>query len=88
MPKIKKSLVKPLDYEPTKEEREAYLWGLDKYIIGPFGINGRPNVYRLGISVVGDHKNVKFDPKTYEHDEVMQKTYEYYKFYYDKRKDI
>ena len=89
MPKKYVSNKKPLNYQPTEEERTAYLWGIDNgYIIGPFGINGDDNNYRLGIATTANPRDIKYDPKIYPHDEVMQKTYEYYKFYYDKHKNL
>ena len=84
MPK-KYQKAKPLDYDPTEEERQAYLWGIDRYIIGPFAIHGQLDKYRIGIATVGDHKNVHKDPKIYDHDEVMEQVYKYYLYYYDKR---
>ena len=77
---------KPLDYEPTNDEREARDWGIrNGYIIGPCAISARPDHYHVGIATVSDYKNVKKDPTVYDHKEVMPKVYEYYKYYYDKR---
>ena len=78
---------KQFKYEPSEEEVTAYNWGVENgYIISPMGINSMADAYRIGISTVSNYKNVKKDPNIYEHDEVMQKVYEYYKYYYNKRK--
>ena len=85
MPK-KYNRSKPLDYEPTDEERQARDWGINNgYIISPLGINSRPDHYNVGIATVAEYAKVKKDPTVYAHDEVMQKVYEYYKYYYDKQ---
>ena len=76
---------KPLIYNPTPEEIDAYNWGVYRYNISPLGIHDKADEYRIGISVVGDHKNIQKDPKIYAHDEVMEQVYKYYKYYYDKR---
>ena len=44
----------------------------------------QPDEYKIGIATVSDYKNIKYDPKTYPHDEVMNKVYEYYEYYYNK----
>ena len=77
---------KPLKDEPTNEQREARDWGINNgYIIGPLGINSRPDHYHVGIATVAEYAKVKKDPTVYDHTEVMDKVYEYYKYYYDKR---
>ena len=79
MPKYRKENKKPLTYEPTELERKARDWGINHgYIISPLGIHSDSDNYRVGIATVGTPKNVTKDPKTYPHDEVLQKVYEYY----------
>ena len=74
-----------LDYDPTEDERKARDWGVDNgYIISPLGIHSKSDTYRIGIATVGNHKVVRKDPSEYAHDEVMQKVYEYYTYYYNK----
>ena len=83
----KKENKKPLDYQPTESEFEAYIWGVNNgYIISPLGISGSSDDYRIGIATRDQWAQVKKDPATYPYDEVMQKVYEYYTYYYKKRK--
>ncbi len=80
---------KPLDYSPTEKELKAYYWGVENgYIIGPLGIHNSPDEYRIGIATADQYAQVNKDPKLYQHDEVMQKVYEYYLYYYNKREKI
>ncbi len=84
MPK-KYTKAKPLNYEPTEEQITAYNWGVDNgYIISPLGISGKLDEYRIGIATSGNHKVVRKDPSVYKHDEVMEKVYEYYTYYYER----
>ena len=87
MPKYGKDKKLPLDYTiPSDEQLLAYHWGVNAgYIIGPLGINGDSDNYRIGVAVRETPKNVTKDPKTYAHDEVMERVYEYYQYYYNKR---
>ena len=85
MPKKYGPIQKPLEYDPTEDERKARDWGIEHgYIISPLAISSRPNIYRIGIATSGNHKVVRKDPSEYAHDEVMQKVYEYYTYYYNK----
>ena len=67
------------------EEMKAVRWCLSKNIF----ISCIPNWKEKGINWFIDikiNKNVHRDPDTYEDEEVFNKIYEYYKYYYDKHK--
>ena len=69
----------------TPEEMKAVRWCLSKNIF----ISCIPNWKEKGINWFIDikiNKNVHRDPNTYEDEEVFNKIYEYYKYYYDKHK--
>ena len=86
MPKYAKERKKALVNEPSEMELSAYHWGVNNgYIISPLGISGDSDNYRIGIAVRGTPNNVNKDPNIYSHDEVMEKVYSYYLYYYNKR---
>ena len=67
------------------EEMKAVGWCLSNNIF----ISCIPNWKEKGINWFIDikiNKNVHRDPTTYEDEEVFNKIYEYYKYYYDKHK--
>ena len=67
------------------EEMKAVGWCLSNNIF----ISCIPNWKEKGINWFIDikiNKNVHRDPNTYEDEEVFNKIYEYYKYYYDKHK--
>ena len=67
----------------TPEEMKAVGWCLSNNIF----ISCIPNWKEKGINWFIDikiNKNVHRDPTTYEDEEVFNKIYEYYKYYYDK----
>ena len=69
----------------TPEEMKAVGWCLSNNIF----ISCIPNWKEKGINWFIDikiNKNVHRDPTTYEDEEVFNKIYEYYKYYYDKHK--
>ena len=69
----------------TPEEMKAVNWCLSNNIF----ISCIPNWKEKGINWFIDikiNKNVHRDPNTYEDEEVFNKIYEYYKYYYDKHK--
>ena len=69
----------------TPEEMKAVGWCLSNNI----SISCIPNWKEKGINWFIDikiNKNVHRDPTTYEDEEVFNKIYEYYKYYYDKHK--
>jgi len=69
-----------LYYPYTKEDMRRVQWCNDKDIqvaCVPIGNDWQVQI-RLN---KGDWKN---DPGIYEHEEAMEKLYEYYKYYYDK----
>ena len=69
----------------TPEEMKAVGWCLSNNIF----ISCIPNWKEKGINWFIDikiNKNVHRDPNTYEDEEVFNKIYEYYKYYYDKHK--
>ena len=69
----------------TPEEMKAVGWCLSNNI----SISCIPNWKEKGINWFIDikiNKNVHRDPNTYEDEEVFNKIYEYYKYYYDKHK--
>jgi len=67
------------------EEMKAVGWCLSNNIF----ISCIPNWKEKGINWFIDikiNKNVHRDPNKYEDEEVFNKIYEYYKYYYDKHK--
>tara|TARA_Y100001937_G_scaffold20570_1_gene28706 strand:+ start:130 stop:393 length:264 start_codon:yes stop_codon:yes gene_type:complete len=69
----------------TPEEMKAVGWCLSNNIF----ISCIPNWKEKGINWFIDimiNKNVHRDPNTYEDEEVFNKIYKYYKYYYDKHK--
>jgi len=67
------------------EEIKAVGWCLSNNI----SISCMPNWKEKGINWFIDikiNKNVHRDPNMYEDEEVFNKIYEYYKYYYDKHK--
>ena len=69
----------------TPEEMKAVSWCLSNNIF----ISCIPNWKEKGINWFIDikiNKNVHRDPNTYEDEEVFNKIYKYYKYYYDKHK--
>lgn len=78
--KTKKKKGASLYYPYTREDMKRVNWCLEKNIevaVSP----GHPN-WKVEIRMnKGDWKR---DPGVYEHEEAMEKLYEYYKYYYDK----
>ena len=67
------------------EEMKAVGWCLSNNIF----ISCIPNWKEKGINWFIDikiNKNIHRDPTTYEDEEVFNKIYEYYKYYYDKHR--
>ena len=76
---------KPVTKTWTTEEMKAVGWCLSNNIF----ISCIPNWKEKGINWFIDikiNKNVHRDPNKYEDEEVFNKIYEYYKYYYDKHK--
>ena len=76
---------KPTTKTWQPEEMKAVGWCLSNNIF----ISCIPNWKEKGINWFIDikiNKNVHRDPNTYEDEEVFNKIYEYYKYYYDKHK--
>ena len=69
----------------TPEEMKSVGWCLSNNIL----ISCIPNWKQRGINWLIDikiNKNTHRDPNKYEDEEVFNKIYEYYKYYYDKHK--
>ena len=76
---------KPTTKTWQSEEMKAVGWCLSNNIF----ISCIPNWKEKGINWFIDikiNKNVHRDPTMYEDEEVFNKIYEYYKYYYDKHK--
>ena len=84
MPRGKKQKTMP-EYTPTAEEHEAYMWGVEEgIIISPMGIKGTQDEWKVGIANSFNYKDVKLSPETYGPDEIWQKVFEFYLYYYNK----
>ncbi len=78
--KTKKKKGASLYYAYTNEDMKRVGWCLNKNIevaVSPGSPNWKVEIRMNG----GDWKR---DPGVYEHEEAMEKMYEYYKYYYDK----
>jgi len=76
---------KPVTKTWTTEEMKAVGWCLSNNIL----ISCIPNWKQRGINWLIDikiNKNMHTDPNKYEDEEVLNKIYEYYKYYYDKHR--
>ena len=73
------------DYTPTDFEQEAYMWGINEgIIISPMGIKANESEWHVGISSHWTPKEVTKSPVTYDKNEIWQKVFEYYIYYYEK----
>ena len=76
---------KPVTKTWTTKEMKVVGWCLSNNIL----ISCIPNWKQRGINWLIDikiNKNTHRDPAKYEDEEVFNKIYEYYKYYYDKHK--
>ncbi len=71
------------DYIPTKDEQEAYLWGVREGLrIAPKRVKNK-NAWYVEIFTKGrwQHSPEEFGPV-----EVWEQVYKYYKYYYEKNR--
>ena len=76
---------KPVTKTWTTEEMKTVSWCLSNNI----SISCMPNWKQRGINWLIDikiNKNIHRDPNKYEDETVLNKIYEYYKYYYDKHR--
>jgi len=76
---------KPVTKTWTTKEMKVVGWCLSNNIL----ISCMPNWKQRGINWLIDikiNKNTHRDPNKYEDEDVLNKIYEYYKYYYDKHR--
>ena len=79
-PKAKKKKGTSLYYKYTNEDMKRVSWCMNKNI----HIAVVPGEMIWNVEIRMNKGDWKKDPGVYEHDEAMEKMYEYYKYYYDK----
>ena len=78
--KKKKKIGASLYYPYTREDMKRVNWCLEKNI----EVAVSPGNSKWKVEIRMNKGDWKRDPGVYEHDEAMEKLYEYYKYYYDK----
>jgi len=79
-PKTKKKKGASLYHPYTREDMKRVNWCLEKNI----EVAVSPGNSKWKVEIRMNKGDWKRDPGVYEHDEAMEKLYEYYKYYYDK----
>ena len=79
-PKINKKKSNSLYYPYTDKDMKIVGWCLNKNI----EIAVSPGETNWKVEIRMNKGNWNEDPGIYEHNEAMEKMYEYYKYYYDK----
>ena len=79
-PNVKKKKGNSLYYPYTDENIKHAAWCLNKNI--QVAVSPGNSKWRVEIRINNGKWNQ--DPGIYEHEEAMEKMYEYYKYYYDK----
>ena len=79
-PKVKKKKGNSLYYPYTDENIKHAGWWLNKNI--QVAVSPGDSKWKVEIRI--NKGNWNKDPGVYDHDEAMEKMYEYYKYYYDK----
>ena len=82
-PKIKKK-TKSLYYPYTKDDMKRVSWCLNNNIEIAVTPNKEDSSDKWKVEIRMNKGEWNKDPGVYEHDEAMEKMYEYYKYYYDK----
>ena len=79
-PKTKKKKGGTLYYPYTRKDMKRVNWCLEKNI----EVAVSPGNSKWKVEIRMNKGDWKRDPGVYEHEEAMEKLYEYYKYYYDK----
>lgn len=70
-------------YHPSKSERKAMLWCIDRHIkIAPWAVHGK-NQWR--ITIQKGRSKMHTSKETWGPDEIWEQIYAYYLYYYNKR---